>query len=40
VCKTIEDLSTKMMLVDREEKRNEACIQYVAEDAQNCKLTI
>jgi hypothetical protein len=38
--KTIEDLSMKTMLVDREEKRSKACIQYVAKDAQNCKLAI
>jgi hypothetical protein len=38
--KTIEDLSMKTMLVDREEKRSEACIQYVVEDVQNCKLAI
>lgn len=38
--KTIEDLSMKMMFVDREEKRSKACIQYVVRDAQNCKLTI
>jgi hypothetical protein len=28
------------MLVDREEKRSKACIQYGAEDVQNCKLAI